>query len=186
MRRISYESPAMDPIATPTSTPAAEPQPSKTQLKRESHALQALGAELAVLAPAQLVDFALPEAVRDAIDELRRTRSHEGRRRQLQYVGRLMRGVDAAPIREALAQLKLPAAKQTLALHRIERWRDDLIAHDTALERFSAEVAGADAQRLRGLVAAARRDAASASARHARSYRELFKFLKESLPDEPT
>lgn len=157
--------------------------PSKTQLKQKSHELQALGVAVAALSDERLAALELPEALRDAIVEYRRTRSHEGRRRQMQYVGKLMRSADEDALREAVAAATLGSAKETLALHEAERWRAELIAGDDALTRWLAAHPDTDAQQLRSLVRAARRDAASLppEQRQPKSYRELFQFLKPLL-----
>jgi ribosome-associated protein len=126
----------------------------------------------------------LPEALRGAIDELRRTRSHEGRRRQLQFVGKQMRAVEAAPLAEQLAAWRLGSAEETLKLHEIERWRDELIADDAAVTRWAETHAGTDMQRLRSLVRAARKQAvASPEQRHGKAYRELFQYIKPWLAE---
>ncbi len=153
---------------------------SKTQLKEKSHDLQALGVEVAALSDARLARTEMPEALREAILEYRRTRSHEGRRRQMQFVGKLMRGADEAMLREAVAEATLGSARETLLLHEVERWRDALIADDEALTRWLAQHPDSDAQQLRSLVRAARRDAAGSvvEQRQPRSARELFQFLK--------
>ena len=160
-----------------------EARPSKTQLKQKSHDLQQLGAALAELPPERLERTEMPEALREALLEYRRTRSHEGRRRQLQLVGKLMRGADEEPLREAVAAATLGSARETLALHETERWREELIRDDTALERWIAAYPDTDAQRLRSLVRAARRDAAALTPeqRQPRSARELFQFIKRYL-----
>ncbi len=158
-------------------------RPSKTALKAEAHALQALGRDLAELPADRLAALALPDTLREAVLAMQRTRSHEGRRRQLQYVGKLMRGVDAAPLHEAVAAHALGSAQDALALHQAEHWREALIADDEALTRWLAEHPATDAQRLRSLVRAARRDSAAhdPAARQPRSYRELFQFIRPLL-----
>jgi ribosome-associated protein len=158
-------------------------RPSKTRLKEQSHALQALGLEVAELSEQRLAATPMPEALRDAIVEYRRTKSHEGRRRQLQYVGKLMRSADEAVLREAVAAAKLGSAKETLALHETERWRAELIANDEATTRWIELHPQTDAQQLRSLVRAARRDAAGLTpeARQPKSHRELFQFIKPWL-----
>ena len=168
-------------IRTDLSDPGDPSQPSKTALKAQSHALQALGVELAELPVHKLAQVNMPDALRDAILSWQRTRSHEGRRRQMQYVGKLMRRADEAPLREAVAEAKLGSARDALALHEAERWRDALIDDDDALTRWVAEHPDSDAQRLRSLVRAARRDRGSVEQRQPKSYRELFQFIKPEV-----
>jgi ribosome-associated protein len=164
------------------STP--EERPSKSELKRQAHALQDLGEALIALPDERLAALPMSDTLLDAVRELKRIRSHEGRRRQMQYVGKLMRQADAEPLREAVAALQLSKAHDTLALHRAERWRDELIEHDDALTRWVAEHPQSDAQQLRSLVRAARKDAATPpEQRHGRAYRELFQFIKQATQD---
>ena len=172
----------------------ADARPSKSALKRQSHDLQTLGLELAELSVQRLAATPMPDALREAILEYRRTKSHEGRRRQLQYVGKLMRSADEAVLREAVAAAKLGSAKETLALHEAERWRAELIADDDALTRWMQQHPDTDTQQLRSLVRAARRDAVAPEARQPRSHGELFQFIKgasglgaaaEAEPEEP-
>jgi ribosome-associated protein len=166
-------------------------RPSKSALKRQSHDLQALGLEVAAWPEQRLAAAPMPEALREAILEYRRTKSHEGRRRQLQYVGKLMRGADEAALREAVAAAKLGSARETLALHEAERWRTELIADDGTVARWLQQHPGTDTQQLRSLVRAARRDAVAPEARQPRSHRELFQFIKAAMaggdaaPTEP-
>jgi len=161
----------------------ADARPSKTQLKQQSQALQTLGLALSELSTERFAAIDMPEALRSAIAEFRRTKSHEGRRRQLQYVGKLMRSADEAALREAVAAATLGSAKETLALHEAERWRAELIADDDAMTRWQQAHPDTDTQQLRSLVRAARRDAAalSAEARQPKSFRELFQFLKPMI-----
>ena len=167
-------------------------RPSKTRLKQDMHDLQALGKELIEMPDARLTALDMPEFLLDALLQLKRTRSHEGRRRQWQYVGKLMRRVDAEPLREAVASFKVPGAKETLALHTAERWRDRLIAEDDAFTQWMGEHPGTDAQALRTLIRNARKDQATAAAaaaqgaeapteRKGRAYRDLFQQIKATL-----
>jgi ribosome-associated protein len=160
----------------------AAQRPSKTQLKQQMHGLQQLGESLAALPAERLNALQLPERLRDAIDEFKRTRSHEGRRRQLQFIGKLMRGVDAEPLLAAVSAEKLGPAVQALQLHEAERWRLELANDDEAMVRWSSAHPGSDAQRLRTLVLAARREGAlPAGQRHGRAWRELFQFVKLNM-----
>lgn len=160
-------------------------RPSKTRLKQDSHELQALGESMVALPPDRFDALALPEGLVDAVREYRRTRSHEGRRRQMQYIGKLMRSVDAEPIRQAVADQQLGRARDALALHRAELWRSELIADDVALTRWVEAHPGTDLQQLRSLVRNARKDAAQApEQRSGRAYRELFRFIRDQEHDD--
>lgn len=157
-------------------------RPSKSELKRQAHQQQALGQALAALPDATLDATPMPEALREAIGELRRTRSHEGRRRQLQYVGKLMRQAETEALREAVAAAQLGGARDALLLHRAEQWRAELVADDEALTRWMAEHPGTELQRLRALIRNARKDAAlPPGERHGRAWRELFQFIRPLL-----
>lgn len=158
-------------------------RPSKTQLKQQSHDLQKLGQQLAELSQDRLARTEMPDALRVALDDLRRTRSHEGRRRQLQYVGKLMRSADEGPLREAVAEAQLGTAQSALKLHEVERWRAELLADDEAMTRWLSAHPDTDAQQLRSLVRAARRDTARLTPedRQPKAVRELFQFIKPFL-----
>jgi ribosome-associated protein len=140
------------------------------------HALQALGAALVELADAQLDELALPEDLDSAVREAKRIRSHEGRRRQLQYIGRLMREVDAEPIRARLDAIAGQSAEAAARHRRLESLRDRLLGDDGALTDYVASHAGADLQALRTLIRNARRE--QQEGRPPRAYRELFRLLK--------
>jgi ribosome-associated protein len=170
-----------DPDAAEAEEPDA--RPSKTQLKNKSHELQTLGVALAALSDNALAAIEMPEPLRDAIELYRRTKTHEGRRRQMQYVGKLMHNADEATLREAVAAATLGTAQSALALHEAERWRAELIASDDAMTRWMAEHPDTDTQQMRSLVRAARRDAAGLvpEDRQPKSFRELFQFIKPML-----
>jgi ribosome-associated protein len=162
-------------------TPGTE-RPSKSELKRQAHEQQTLGVALAALPDAALAATPMPDALRDAIADLRRTRSHEGRRRQVQLIGKLMRQAEIEPLREAVAAAQLGQAHDALALHRAELWRTELVAEDEALTRWMAEHPQTDLQRLRTLIRNARKDAAlQPEQRHGRAWRELFQFIKPQM-----
>ena len=144
------------------------------------HELQALGAALVELPEPQLRAMGLGDKLLDAVLEAQRIKSHEAKRRQLQYVGRLMRAVDAAPIREALAAAEGHSAQATARHRRLEAWRERLLGDDAALTVFAAEHPGADVQVLRTLIRNARKEASSGKPPHA--YRELFRLLKDIEP----
>ena len=179
-----------DAAATPGAESADfwDERPSKSQRKRDSHALQTLGEALVALPASRLSRVPMPDALRDAVTEYLRTRSHEGRRRQMQYIGRLMRGADVAPIRAAVDDHAHGRAQDALALHTAERWRAELIAEDAALDRWIAEHPDTDMQHVRTLVRNARREGAAEAStpagavpRKGRAYRELFQFVRDGL-----
>ena len=159
--------------------------PSKTQLKKEMHELQTLGEAFAALPESRIVGLPISETLIDAVMQYRRTRSHEGRRRQMQYIGKLMRVHDVEPIRQAVTDMQLGRAQDSLALHQAERWRAELIASDDAATRWITEHPQTDVQQLRSLIRAARKDAAlEPEKRSGRAYRELFQFIKTHPSDE--
>jgi ribosome-associated protein len=169
----------MSPRPSPEDPSDDDERPSKTRLKKESHELQDLGEALVNLPDNRLEGLGVSERLLDAVAEFKRTRSFEGKRRQMQYIGKLMRGTDVEPIREAIAALQLGRAKDSLALHEAERWRVELLASDDALTQWTADHPDTDVQQLRSLIRAARKDAAAApEQRNGRAYRELFQFIK--------
>ncbi len=152
--------------------------PSKSQRKRDAKALQDLGAELVQLSPNLLDQFQLSDELRDAIELARRIREKTGRKRQLLYIGKLLRHVDAEPLQRQLDGLRLQDRETAAQLHRLEHWRDRLIDQgDTALEALLEAFPNADRQHLRQLVRSARqerdRDLAPKSAR------QLFRYLRD-------
>jgi ribosome-associated protein len=157
--------------------------PSKTRKKKDMLALQQLGAQLAELNDQQLESMQLPESLLDAVNEARRlARKHEALRRQLQFIGRLMRDIDATPIREQLEAWRGQGREHTAQLHAIERWRDQLLAADPALALFLNEYPHADSQKLRTLIRNARRE--QSASLPPKSYRELFRLLRETISGE--
>jgi ribosome-associated protein len=141
------------------------------------HELQDLGERLARLSPERLAKVDLPETLRQAIEEGQRITKHEARRRQMQYIGRLMRDVDPAPLRETLAALEGKSHAETARLHRVERLRDRLLADEAVLTEIGRDHPGADLQRLRQL----RRNALNEQeqGRPPRAFRELFRELRD-------
>jgi ribosome-associated protein len=156
---------------------------SKTQRKKDMHALQALGAELVALAESHLAMLTLPEHLGAAVREAKRITSHEGKRRQLQYIGRLMREVDAEPIREQLAAIIGHSAQEAARHRRLEALRERLLGDDAALTDYVASHAGADSQALRALIRNARRE--QKEGLPPRAFRELFRTLKSLDPGTP-
>ena len=120
--------------------------------------------------------FRSPERLLEAIGEAQRIRNFEGRRRQMQFIGKLMRDIDPAPIRARLDIITGAARESTVLQHRIERWRDRLLDDDEALGQFADEYPQTDLQHLRSLIASVKKD--RANARPPKKYRELFRAVR--------
>lgn len=157
--------------------------PSKTKRKHRMHELQALGTQLVELSPEQLASMHLPDGLSAAVREAQRIASHEGRRRQMQYIGKLMRVLEAEPIREQLARWTGQSREQAARHQVLERWRERLLADDGLLTEYAQEHPAADLQALRALIRNARRE--SIESRPPRAYRELFRVLRESEDRKP-
>ncbi len=164
-------------IIIPVQDDDAPEKPSKSQKKREMTALQELGAELVGLGRDQLAKIELPEDLRDAVRDAQRFTQHEARRRQLQYIGRIMRDLDPAPIRAALDSIRGVSAAATARLHARERLRAKLIEDEAVLGEIARDHPRADLQQLRQL----RRNAVKERElnKPPRAYRELFRVLRE-------
>ena len=160
--------------------------PSKTALKAEDHALQDLGAALSELPTKRLAALDMPDDLRQAIGDYQSITAHGAKKRQRKYLGRLLRNLDIEPFEKAIKQLRTGNRAEAHAQHRVERWRDELVADDGALTRWIVEHPNTDAQHLRSLIRAARRQDVSSgvSDRHGKAYRELFKFIREHLKPE--
>jgi ribosome-associated protein len=153
---------------------------SKTKRKQEMTELQRLGMALVDLPESQLADMPIDDALREAVLAAKRIRSHEARRRQMQYIGRLMREIDAAPLRERLEAMTGHSARAAAQHRRLEAWRERLLADDAALTAFATEHPDADLQALRTLIRNARKE--QKEAKPPRAYRELFRLIKECSP----
>jgi ribosome-associated protein len=158
--------------------------PSRSQRKRDAHAHVELGDALLELSPAELDALDLDERLRDAIDLCRTITAHGGRARQRAYVGKLLRKTDVEPIRAALAARADAHRQQARAFHRLEAWRDRLVAEgEPAVVALLEASPGLDAARLRARVADAR--AEQAAGRAPAAARELFRWLRDSLDAPP-
>ncbi len=155
---------------------------SKSQHKRDMAALRDLGASLLDLPQVRVDALPLGEKLAGALRDARRITSHEARRRQIQYIGKLMRVVDPAPIRAALAEAAGQSASARARQRQLEQWRERLIGDDAALTEFAGEHPAADMQVLRTLIRNARREIAGAHP--PRAQRELFRVVREALTGE--
>ncbi len=152
--------------------------PSKSQRKRESTALQDIGAELVKLPAERVRGLDLPESLRAAVLEAQRIRSHGALRRQMQFIGKLMRSIEAEPITEQLAVLRGDSDQAKARFHALEHWRERLLADDAAVTEWQDAYPGSDVQQLRQLIRNARREAAEQ--KPPRAYRALFRLLSET------
>jgi ribosome-associated protein len=167
---------------------------SKTDLKKHSDDLQDLGENLLTLRSDLMTRLReghdISEKLIDALVEAKRITNFEGRRRQIQFIGKLMRKLPdetIAAMQAALEEQRKPSARETLALHQAEHWRDRLIADDGALTEWLQSDPQADVQQLRALIRQARKDAQGVSERpgeaqrHGKAYREIFQAVRAAL-----
>ncbi|MEP7260917.1 MAG: ribosome biogenesis factor YjgA [Usitatibacter sp.] len=155
---------------------------SKTRRKRESHDLQKVGAALVALSPERLDRMGLPEKLLDAVKACQPITKHEARRRQMQYIGKIMRDIDAGPIVEQLNSLQSPSRHQTALFHVAEKWRDELVADPNAILRFEREFPHADNHKLRALIEATR--AERLAKRAPKHFRELFHAINSAVQEQ--
>ncbi|MBU0588749.1 MAG: DUF615 domain-containing protein [Gammaproteobacteria bacterium] len=169
---------------------------SRTDLKRESTELQKLGEDLLTLRADLLARLDLSDKFRDAIAEARRITNFEGKRRQMQFIGKLMRLLEPEvleSVRAALDEQLNGSAHENMVLHQSEQWRDRMIADDDAVAEWINNFPQTDIQQLRTLVRQARKDAPpkdraaeskGLAPRQGRSYREIFQLVRAQLSGE--
>ena len=156
--------------------------PSKSQRKRDSTALQVLGAELVELPERVLESFPLSEALHEAINEAAAIRQRGARKRQLKYIGSLLRAIEVEPILEALAKVKSQSALATRQHHRVEQWRDRLIEEgDIALGDLVNNYTQIDRGQVRQLIRSARSE--QAKEKPPRSARRLYQYLRDFVDE---
>jgi ribosome-associated protein len=154
--------------------------PSKSQRKRDMLALQDVGESLIALPASQLKTIPVPDNVLDAVMAARKMTARGALHRQKQYIGKLMRNIDAEPIMAALEALRDRERLLVSRNHKIEHWRDRLVSEgDGALAEFIAEHPDADRQQLRQLVRAARNPSPSPSA--PKAARNLFRCVRDLI-----
>jgi len=152
--------------------------PSKSRLKRDAHGLQKLGADLLDVPESEWASLGLAEDLVSALREAKRLHSRGARKRQLQYIGKLMRDIDPEPILQYFRQLRLKARQQAQRQHELEGWRDRLIEEgDPALGAFLELHAQADRQHLRQLIRQAKKE--HAENKPPKSSRALFRYIRD-------
>jgi ribosome-associated protein len=152
---------------------------SKTKRKQQMHELQGIGESLVKLGNDRLAQLNLPEELEAAIKEAKRIRKHEALRRQMQYIGRLMRDVETAPITEKLDAWNGVSKAETAKMHLIERWRDRLLDEENAVAEFLDAYPQVDIQQLRTLIRNARKE--QQENRPPRSARLLYRLIRDVL-----
>jgi ribosome-associated protein len=156
---------------------------SKTQRKRDAHSLQALGESLVKLNKSALEQIPLPDDLHAAIAEAQRLHQRGALKRQLQYIGKLMRQCELEPIRVAYEKATHSYREDVQQHHQLEQWRDRLLAEgDQALEALLREYPAADRQHIRQLVRSALKE--TAKAKPPKAARELFRYLRQLLSDQ--
>ena len=167
------------------SLPVAEEEeelpPSKTKIKKQMHDLQDLGEELVGLGKDQLAQLDIPETLRDAIKEIHRIKKFGAIRRQMQYIGKLMRDVEIDPIIAKLNTWKGTSQQHIGYMHQLERWRERLLEGDAALTELLAAYPETDVQRLRTLIRNTLKE--REAGKPAKNYREIFQVLRETIPE---
>lgn len=154
-------------------------RPSKSQRKRDSTAVQDLGAQLVELSKEKIASLRLPEKVQDALIACQSITAHEGRRRQLQYIGKVMRGLDPEPIRAALEKFAGNSKREIADMHLAERWRERMLKDADAVALFANEFPGVDLQQLRTAIRNAQKE--QAQNKPPRDFRKLYQVVKERL-----
>lgn len=152
---------------------------SRTQLKQESLELQKLGEELIGLTPKRLAELPLPDNLRIAVDAARKMTKNRALYRQRQYIGKLMRHLDAQPIRDALETLRHPEREANARFHKVEHWRDTLAATPERATDVVTEYPTIDRQQLGQKVRAANKELTTG--KPVGAGRALFRFIDSHL-----
>lgn len=155
--------------------------PSKTKIKKQMHELRDLGEELTELGKDQIAQLDIPENLRDAIREMHRMKTFGAKRRQMQYIGKLMRDVDTAPIIAKLNTWKGTSQQHIGYMHQLERWRERLLENDAALTELLSQYPQTDVQRLRTLIRNTIKE--REAGKPAKNFREIFQVLRETIPE---
>lgn len=159
----------------------ADLPPSKTKIKKQMHDLQDIGEQLVALSKDQLKEVDIPENLRDAIHEVKRMTKFGAINRQMQYIGKLMRDVETAPIISKLETWNGTSRQHIAWLHQVERWRERLLEDPDALTELLAAYPQGDAQHLRTLIRNALKE--KELQKSPKSYREIFQILRDIIPE---
>ena len=157
--------------------------PSKTKVKKQMHDLQELGEQLTELSKEHLSELDIPDNLRDAVREVKKIKSFGAIKRQMQYIGKLMRDIDPTHIQAKLAEWNGTSRQHIAWLHQVERWRDRLLEEPDSLTELLAAYPGADVQHLRTLIRNAIKE--KEMLKPPKNYREIFQILRSIIPEEP-
>jgi ribosome-associated protein len=181
---LSYRITTLYPLDSPNVAeknyaidPDADVPISKTKLKAEADAAQDIGKKLIALSKDRLIKLDLPEALFDAVLEAKRLTANGAVRRQLQYLGRLMRDIDSAPIVEQLQAWEGKNTQENAYFHGLERWRTRLLTQPESISEYLNTYPQADSQQIRTLIRNAQRE--EAAQKPPKSSRELFKLIRD-------
>lgn len=156
--------------------------PSKTKVKKQMHDLQELGEQLCALSKEHLAEVEIPDNLRIAVREAKKMKSFGAIKRHMQYIGKLMRDVDPAPIQAKLAEWNGTSRQHIAWLHQVERWRDRLLAEPDALTQLLETYPSGDVQHLRALIRSAIKE--KELNKPPKNFREIFQVLRELIPEE--
>jgi ribosome-associated protein len=158
-------------------------RPSKSERKKQMLALQKIGEILVLLPAPQLAKIDLPSPLAEAVETCRTINDHEGRRRQLQYIGKLMRNVDVEPIEAAVSKIQMKDQHSVAKFQQIEKWRDKLIREgDDMLQTFLQKYPQTDAQKLRQLQRNAQKEFKAEKSLGADTM--LFRYLRDIIEEK--
>ena len=154
-------------------------RPSKSQKKRDSTAAQELGERVAALPREKIESLGLPEKLQDALIETARITAHEGKRRHLQLIGKLMRGIDPEPIHAALEKFAGTSKQEIADMHLAERWRERMLKDADAFALFANDYRDADLQQLRTMIRNAQKE--QAQNKPPRDFRKIYQFVRNAI-----
>ncbi len=157
-------------------------RPSKSQRKREMLALQKIGEQLFNESSDRIKRVPMPENLREAIFECQRIKNHEGRRRQLQFIGKIMRSLNdetIGAINQTMESWKGLSKADTVLMHALENQREKLLSQETALTEFLKKYPQADIRQLRTLIRNAKKE--KAENKPPKAYREIYRLLKQVM-----
>ena len=166
----------------PDSEKQEDEEISRSQSKREAEALQDIGERLVTLNASRLAQLDIPDKLREAVREAKRLTANGAIRRQKQYIGKIMRGVDPAPILAKFQEWDGKSREQAAKFHELERWRDRLLADDKAISELVLAHPRADIQRMRTLIRNAHKE--EGAGKPPKSSRELFKELRQLMLED--